>query len=383
MFEESEQLIPRCVFIDTDVMCIDQAKKSDMLSGCAFVFGKESASDSYARGQYTIGREIMDEALLRISQAVEKCGNLQGFLLLHSSTGGTGSGFTSGLVSRIKVSYKKRVIVSGCLFPSPNISNGTLELYNFGAFMHYSKDMIDLKICFNNEGVYNQLESQIHFPNPDYSHVNTAIAQNLSSLLIGSRDKNPDGNCLLDIQTSLVPYPNLNNISPFHFPLVDRENMFSTVPDQNTSALSQIMNASFLDTSTPLSPSPFIKEQNDLISGLLINRGKTYSHKYLNPIISGLTNSSLNRIKQTWHSIGSLALDYKYNGFDPIEVSQTHSLFLNSKSVSNFFKVIQKKILTVYEKRAFVHWLVGEGLESGEMYVITSELDYLIRDYAI
>ena len=62
--------------------------------------GKEDAANNYARGHYTIGKEIVDLVLDRIRKLADQCTGLQGFLIFHSFGGGTGSGFTSLLMER-------------------------------------------------------------------------------------------------------------------------------------------------------------------------------------------------------------------------------------------------------------------------------------------
>ncbi len=57
------------------------------------ITGKEDAANNYARGHYTIGKEIVDLVLDRIRKLADQCTGLQGFLLFHSFGGGTGSGY--------------------------------------------------------------------------------------------------------------------------------------------------------------------------------------------------------------------------------------------------------------------------------------------------
>ena len=63
--------------------------------------GKEDAANNYARGHYTVGKEMIDQILDRIRKLADQCTGLQGFLIFHSFGGGTGSGFTSLLMERL------------------------------------------------------------------------------------------------------------------------------------------------------------------------------------------------------------------------------------------------------------------------------------------
>jgi tubulin alpha len=56
------------------------------------ITGKEDAANNYARGHYTVGKEMVDICLERIRKLADNCSGLQGFFIFHSVGGGTGSG---------------------------------------------------------------------------------------------------------------------------------------------------------------------------------------------------------------------------------------------------------------------------------------------------
>ena len=45
------------------------------------------SANNYARGHYTIGKEIVDLVLDRIRKLADQCTGLQGFLIFHSFGG--------------------------------------------------------------------------------------------------------------------------------------------------------------------------------------------------------------------------------------------------------------------------------------------------------
>ena len=110
------------------------------------VSGKEDAANNYARGHYTVGKEIVDLVLDRIRKLADNCTGLQvtqnrtgidqmsisvenicnyfavkGFLIFHSFGGGTGSGFTSLLMERLSVDYGKKAKLEFCIYPAPQV----------------------------------------------------------------------------------------------------------------------------------------------------------------------------------------------------------------------------------------------------------------------
>jgi hypothetical protein len=51
------------------------------------ITGKEDAANNYARGHYTIGKEMIDLVLDRLRKLADQCTGLQGFLIFHSFGG--------------------------------------------------------------------------------------------------------------------------------------------------------------------------------------------------------------------------------------------------------------------------------------------------------
>lgn len=86
------------------------------------ITGNEDAANNYARGHYTIGKEIIDVVSDRIRKLADQCTGLQGFLLFHSFGGGTGSGFASLLVERLSVDYGKKSKLEFAVYPAPQVS---------------------------------------------------------------------------------------------------------------------------------------------------------------------------------------------------------------------------------------------------------------------
>ncbi|XP_012410992.1 tubulin alpha-1D chain-like [Trichechus manatus latirostris] len=103
--------VPRAVFVDLEPTVIDEVRTGtyrQLFHPEQLITGKEDAANNYARGHYTIGKELIDLVLDRIRKLADQCTGLQGFLIFHSFGGGTGSGFTSLLMERLSVDYGKK-----------------------------------------------------------------------------------------------------------------------------------------------------------------------------------------------------------------------------------------------------------------------------------
>uniref|UniRef100_A0A8W7PMW5 Tubulin alpha chain n=1 Tax=Anopheles coluzzii TaxID=1518534 RepID=A0A8W7PMW5_ANOCL len=119
--------VPRAVFVDLEPTVVDEVRTGtyrQLFHPEQLITGKEDAANNYARGHYTIGKEIVDVVLDRIRKLADQCTGLQGFLIFHSFGGGTGSGFTSLLMERLSVDYGKKSKLEFAIYPAPQVSTG-------------------------------------------------------------------------------------------------------------------------------------------------------------------------------------------------------------------------------------------------------------------
>ena len=86
---------PRAVFVDLEPNVIDDLTFSgfgSLFSPNYLVNGREDAANNYARGRYTIGKEVEDLVNEAVRKNAETCNNIQAFIYTQSVAGGTGSG---------------------------------------------------------------------------------------------------------------------------------------------------------------------------------------------------------------------------------------------------------------------------------------------------
>ena len=72
--------VPRSVFVDLEESVIDQIRTGpykQLFHPEQLITGKEDAANNYARGHYTIGKEVIDHVLDRIRKLSDICSGLQ------------------------------------------------------------------------------------------------------------------------------------------------------------------------------------------------------------------------------------------------------------------------------------------------------------------
>ena len=131
--------VPRAVMMDLEpavVEMIQSSKYGGLFKPDNIVKGMNGAGNNWAKGHYTEGAELIDQALDVARKEVEACDCLQGFQMCHSIGGGTGSGMGTLLMSKLREEYPDRIMVSYPIFPSPKVSDVVVEPYNATLSVH-------------------------------------------------------------------------------------------------------------------------------------------------------------------------------------------------------------------------------------------------------
>merc|ERR1712176_1231420 len=87
-FEESSagQYVPRNLMVDLEPNVIDDVKNSKyskIFHPEFLLAGKEDAANNFARGRFTVGREMIDKVNDRLRKLSDPCDNIQGFMINH------------------------------------------------------------------------------------------------------------------------------------------------------------------------------------------------------------------------------------------------------------------------------------------------------------
>merc|ERR1712159_726095 len=177
--------VPRCVFVDLEPTVIDEVRTGtyrQLFHPEQLISGKEDAANNYARGHYTIGKEIVDLVLDRVRKLADNCTGLQGFLVFNAVGGGTGSGLGALLLERLSVDYGRKSKLSFTIYPSPQVSTAVVEPYNCVLSTHSLLEHTDVSFMVDNEALYDICRRNLDIERPTYTNLNRLIAQIISSL---------------------------------------------------------------------------------------------------------------------------------------------------------------------------------------------------------
>merc|ERR1712151_1131606 len=184
--EVGNRNVPRNVFVDLEPTVLDEIKTGEyrgMFNPAGSIANEEDAASNYARGHYTVGKEIIDLVLDRIRQEADKCTGLQGFFIYHGVGGGTGSGTTALLLERLAQDYPNKPKLSFSVYPAPMVSTAVVEPYNSVLMTHNLVEYTNVTFMFDNEALYDICKRNLDLDRPSYLNLNRLMVQAISTLI--------------------------------------------------------------------------------------------------------------------------------------------------------------------------------------------------------
>ena len=173
----SGKFVPRALYLDLEPTCVEEVKRGDfrdLYHPEQMITGKEDAANNYARGHYTVGKEIIDTAMERIRKVVDSCNSIQGFAVYLATGGGTGSGLGSLLLERLSVDYAKNSKLCFTVCASPQMPPRSWSPTTPCSPRTPSLEHAEV-VNVDNEAIYGICKRNLDVARPTYSNLNRLI----------------------------------------------------------------------------------------------------------------------------------------------------------------------------------------------------------------
>ncbi|KAL6696377.1 Tubulin/FtsZ, GTPase domain-containing protein [Trichoderma pleuroticola] len=375
--------VPRALFVDLDPSPIDEIRTGDyrqLFHPEMLISGKEDAANNYARGHYTVGKEMIDTVMDRIRRVTDNCHSLQGFLVFHSFGGGTGSGFGALMLDRLAAEYGKKTKLEFAIYPAPQTSSSVVEPYNAVLSTHSTIENSDCTFLVDNEAVYDICRRNLDIARPSFDHLNRLIAQVVSSITSSLRFDGALNVDLNEFQTNLVPFPRI------HYPLISYAPVVSTKKSSHESFKIQELTFQCFE---PNNQMVVCNPQNGKYMAVaLLYRGDVVTRDCTVAVAAIKAKSTFHmvdwcptgfKVGITYQKPMSVPVSAAEGGLAPVKRSV--SMLSNTTAIAEAWSRLDHNFDLMHNKRAFVHWYVGEGMEEGEFSEAREDLAALERDY--
>jgi len=365
------RFVPRACLVDLEPGIMDVIKASPM--GSLFkpdnmCFGASGAGNNWAKGHYTEGAELIDEAVDIIRRETEGCDCPQGFQLTQSIGGGTGSGMGTLLLLKIRDNYPDRITATFSVYPSPKVSDVVVEPYNATLSIHQLLENSDQTFVIDNEALFSISHNVLKQQEPKYADLNWVISMTMSGITASLRFSGKLNGDLRKMGTNLVPFPRL------HFFLLAQAPLFSPGNGSHVKLTVQELTDQMWSS-------------RNFLSNVKSEDGKylTASCNYRGNIATSEVDDEIAKINAkmaddfvSWipNNIKSAIINVSPEGTD-----MSATFVANTTAIKGVFQRISAQFAKMYKRKAFLHWYKGEGMDEMEFQEADKNVRDLITEY--
>ncbi|KAJ3805415.1 beta-tubulin 2 [Lentinula aff. lateritia] len=371
-----QRYVPRSTQIDLEAGVCNRLR-SGPIGGLfrpdTYVTGDPGAGNNWAKGFYTEGAELIDSLLDTIRKQGEACDALQGFQLIHSLGGGTGSGMGNDGVM-LKLAYSHRNTQIGCSPPSPSfhhrrqVSETVVEPYNAMLSVHQLLDTSDLTICIDNEALYNITSGTLKIKSPAFPDLNELVAKVMCGVSTSLRFPGQLNGDLRKLGMNLIPFPRLHFLMPSYAP-------FYSNASQAYQGLSipELTQALFDRKNLLVACDPRFGRY---LTAATIFRGKVASREAEVAVHDLQMRNSQHFVEWIPDNVSVSLVSVP-----PAGQKLAATALSNSTAVQELFTRTLGAFSAMYKRGAFLHWYTGEGMDPMEFSEAESNTQDLIAEY--
>jgi len=363
--------VPRAVCVDLEPGVVNNIKASpygELFRPDNFVWGENGAGNSWAKGHYTEGAELVETVMDVVRKEAEGCDLLQGFQLAHSLGGGTGSGLGTLLISKITEEFPDRITATYSVSPSPKVSDTVVEPYNATLSLNQLIDNTDQTYCFDNEALYDICQRVLKVPKPSYGDLNHLVSLTMSGVTTCLRFPGQLNADLRKLSVNMVPFPRLHFFMPGFAPLVPRggaQYRAMTVPELTK----EMFDAKNMMTACD-------PRYGRYLTVATIFRGRMSMKEVDQQMLDMQTKNSAFFVEWIPNNVKTAVCNIPPQG-----LTMSGTFIGNSTSIQGLIRRVSDSFAVMFRRKAFLHWYTSEGMDEMEFSEAESNMNDLIAEY--
>lgn len=366
-----KKYVPRAVLVDLEPGTMDSIRSSRLgalFQPDNFVHGNSGAGNNWAKGHYTEGAELIENVLDVVRRESESCDCLQGFQIVHSLGGGTGSGMGTLLMNKIREEYPDRILNSFSVMPSPKVSDTVVEPYNAALSIHQLIENTDACFCIDNEALYDICFRTLRLTTPTYSDLNHLVSLTMSGITTSLRFPGQLNADLRKLAVNMVPFPRLHFFMPGFAPLTAQGSQ-----QYRALSVAELTQQMFDACNIMAACDP---RRGRYLTVACIFRGKMSTKEVDQQLLSVQTRNSSCFVEWIPNNVKVAVCDIPPRG-----LNMAATFLGNNTAIQELFTRVSEHFSAMFRRRAFVHWYTSEGMDISEFGEAESDIHDLVSEY--
>ncbi|KAJ5082416.1 hypothetical protein N7532_011459 [Penicillium argentinense] len=218
---DDTRYIPRAILLDLEPRVLNGIQTGpykNIYNPENFFIGQQGvgAGNNWGLG-YAAGEGVQEEIFDMIDREADGSDSLEGFMLLHSIAGGTGSGLGSFILERMNDRFPKKLIQTYSVFPDLH-SDIVVNPYNSLLAMQRLTQDADSVVVLDNGALSRIVADRLHVQEPSFHQTNQLVSTVMSASTTTLRYPGYMHNDLAGIIASLIPTPRSHFLLPSYTP---------------------------------------------------------------------------------------------------------------------------------------------------------------------
>uniref|UniRef100_A0A8D2AJN6 Tubulin beta chain n=1 Tax=Sciurus vulgaris TaxID=55149 RepID=A0A8D2AJN6_SCIVU len=366
-----KKYVPRAILVDLEPGTMDSIRSSRLgalFQPDSFVHGNSGAGNNWAKGHYTEGAELIESVMDVVRHESESCDCLQGFQVVHSLGGGTGSGMGTLLMSKIREEFPDRILNAFSVMPSPKVSDTVVEPYNAVLSVHQLIQNADACFCIDNEALYDICFRTLKLTTPTYGDLNHLVSLTMSGITTSLRFPGQLNADLRKLAVNMVPFPRLHFFMPGFAPLTAQGSL-----QYRALSVAELTQQMFDARNTMAACDP---RRGRYLTVACIFRGKMSTKEVDQHLLSVQTRNSSCFVEWIPNNVKVAVCDIPPRG-----LNMAATFIGNNTAIQELFSRASEHFSAMFRRRAFVHWYTSEGMDIDEFGEAESNVHDLVSEY--
>ncbi|KAI9694841.1 MAG: gamma-tubulin [Bathelium mastoideum] len=238
---DDTRYIPRAILLDLEPRVINSIQTGaykNIYNPENFFIHKDGsgAGNNWAAG-YAAGEQVHEEVMDMIDREADGSDSLEGFMMLHSIAGGTGSGLGSYILERLNDRFPKKLIQTYSVFPDTDKGGDVVvQPYNSLLSMRRLTQNTDSVVVLDNGALARIAADTLHVQEPSFQQTNQLVSTVMCASTTTLRYPGYMHNDLVSLVASLIPVPRCHFLMTSYTPFTG-ENLSQAKTVRKTTVL--------------------------------------------------------------------------------------------------------------------------------------------------